>query len=48
MFKLKVADAKLLRDMATAISIPVDEATFKIDPRFETASYGSLRRHDRF
>jgi len=32
MFKLKVADAKLLRDMVTAISILVDEATFKIDP----------------
>src|SRR5512136_3211017 len=32
MFKLKVADSKLLRDMATAISILVDEATFKIDP----------------
>src|SRR5512136_389621 len=32
MFKLKVSDAKLLRDMATAISILVDEATFKIDP----------------
>jgi proliferating cell nuclear antigen len=32
MFKLKVADAKLLRDMATAISILVDEATFKIEP----------------
>ena len=32
MFKLKVAEAKLLRDMATAISILVDEATFKIDP----------------
>jgi proliferating cell nuclear antigen len=32
MFKLKVTDAKLLRDMATAISILVDEATFKIDP----------------
>jgi proliferating cell nuclear antigen len=32
MFKLKVADAKLLRDMANAISILVDEATFKIDP----------------
>ncbi|MCL2288801.1 MAG: proliferating cell nuclear antigen (pcna) [Candidatus Bathyarchaeota archaeon] len=31
MFKLKVSDAKLLRDMATAISILVDEATFKID-----------------
>jgi proliferating cell nuclear antigen len=31
MFRLKVADAKLLRDMATAISILVDEATFKID-----------------
>jgi proliferating cell nuclear antigen len=30
-FKLKVSDAKLLRDMATAISILVDEATFKID-----------------
>ena len=32
MFKLKVADSKLLRDMATAISILVDEATFKIEP----------------
>jgi proliferating cell nuclear antigen len=32
MFTLKVADAKLLRDMATAISILVDEATFKIEP----------------
>ena len=32
MFKLKVADAKLLKDMATAISILIDEATFKIDP----------------
>ena len=32
MFKLKVADAKLLRDMTTAISILVDEATFKIEP----------------
>jgi proliferating cell nuclear antigen len=32
MFKLKVADAKLLRDMVTTISILVDEATFKIDP----------------
>ena len=32
MFKFKVSDAKLLRDMATAISILVDEATFKIDP----------------
>jgi len=32
MFKLKVADAKLLRDMVTAISILVDEATFKLDP----------------
>ena len=32
MFKLKVADAKLLRDMANAISILVDEATFKIEP----------------
>jgi len=31
-FKLKVADAKLLKDMATAISILIDEATFKIDP----------------
>ena len=31
MFKLKVTDAKLLRDMATAISILVDEATFKLD-----------------
>ncbi|MFZ1038685.1 MAG: DNA polymerase sliding clamp, partial [Candidatus Bathyarchaeia archaeon] len=32
MFKLKVADAKPLRDMITTISILVDEATFKIDP----------------
>jgi len=31
MFKLKMTDAKLLRDMVTAISILVDEATFKID-----------------
>ncbi|MDH7563395.1 MAG: proliferating cell nuclear antigen (pcna) [Candidatus Bathyarchaeota archaeon] len=32
MFKLKVSDAKLLRDMITSISILVDEATFKLDP----------------
>lgn len=32
MFKLKVTDAKLLREMATAISILVDEATFQITP----------------
>ncbi|MGQ9530003.1 MAG: proliferating cell nuclear antigen (pcna), partial [Candidatus Bathycorpusculaceae bacterium] len=32
MFKIKMANAKLLRDMITAISILVDEATFKIDP----------------
>jgi proliferating cell nuclear antigen len=32
MFKLKVADAKLLRDMVTSISILVDEATFRLDP----------------
>lgn len=31
MFKLKVAGAKLLRDMLTSISILVDEATFKLD-----------------
>jgi proliferating cell nuclear antigen len=31
-FKLKVSDAKLLRDMANAISILVDEATFQITP----------------
>ncbi|HLN44163.1 MAG TPA: proliferating cell nuclear antigen (pcna) [Candidatus Sulfotelmatobacter sp.] len=31
MFKLKVSDAKPLRDMTAAISILVDEATFKID-----------------
>jgi proliferating cell nuclear antigen len=31
MFKLKVTDAKLLRDMITTNSILVDEATFKID-----------------
>lgn len=32
MFKLKVSDAKLLRDMITSISILVDEATFKLAP----------------
>jgi proliferating cell nuclear antigen len=32
MFRLKIADAKLLRDMVTSISILVDEATFKLDP----------------
>ncbi|MEM2975287.1 MAG: proliferating cell nuclear antigen (pcna) [Candidatus Bathyarchaeia archaeon] len=32
MFKLRMADAKLLRDMTTAISILVDEATFHISP----------------
>ena len=32
MFKLKIADAKLLKDMITSISILVDEATFKLDP----------------
>ena len=32
MFKIKIADAKLLRDMITSISILVDEATFKLDP----------------
>jgi proliferating cell nuclear antigen len=32
MFKMKVADAKQLRDMITSISILVDEATFKLDP----------------
>lgn len=32
MFKLKVADAKLLKDMITSISILVDEGTFKIEP----------------
>jgi len=32
MFKLKVADARLLKDMANAISILVDEATFQITP----------------
>ena len=30
MFKIKVADAKLLRDMISAISILVDEATFNL------------------
>ena len=30
MFRLKVADAKLLRDMVTAISTLIDEATFNI------------------
>jgi proliferating cell nuclear antigen len=32
MFKIKVNDAKQLRDMITAISILVDEATFDITP----------------
>ena len=32
LFKLKVADSKFLREMVTAISILVDEATFKIEP----------------
>lgn len=32
MFKLRVTDAKLLRDMITSISILVDEATFRLDP----------------
>jgi proliferating cell nuclear antigen len=32
MFKLKVSEAKLLRDMTNAISTLVDEATFKIEP----------------
>jgi proliferating cell nuclear antigen len=32
MFRLKVTDAKLFRDMINAISILVDEATFKLDP----------------
>jgi proliferating cell nuclear antigen len=32
MFKLKVSEAKLLKDMINAISILVDEATFKIEP----------------
>ena len=31
MFKLKVADAKQMRDMITSISILVDEATFNLD-----------------
>ncbi len=32
MFKLKITDAKLLRDMFSAISILVDEATFTLNP----------------
>ncbi len=32
MFKLKMSDAKLLRDMITAISTLVDEATFMLTP----------------
>jgi len=32
LFKIKVADAKLLRDMISAISILVDEATFNLTP----------------
>jgi len=32
MFKAKISDAKLLRDMITAISTLVDEATFNVTP----------------
>ena len=32
LFKLRIADAKLLRDMITVISTLVDEATFNISP----------------
>lgn len=32
MFKAKISDAKMLRDMVTAISTLVDEATFNISP----------------
>jgi len=32
LFKVKVADAKLLKDMMTAISTLIDEATFDINP----------------
>ena len=32
MFKIKMADAKSLKDMVTAISILIDEATFNISP----------------
>src|SRR3989337_1583072 len=32
MFKAKISDAKLLRDMITAISTMVDEATFNVTP----------------
>ena len=32
MFRLKVSDSRLLRDMITSISILVDEATFKLAP----------------
>lgn len=32
MFKLRITDAKLLRDMFSAISILVDEATFNLNP----------------
>jgi len=32
LFKLRIADAKLLRDMITVISTLVDEATFNINP----------------
>ncbi len=31
MFKLRITDAKLLRDMITVISTLVDEATFNIN-----------------
>ena len=32
LFKIKMSDAKMLRDMITAISILVDEATFNLAP----------------
>ncbi len=32
MFKMRMANAKLLRDMITVISTLVDEATFNINP----------------
>ncbi|MEM3730835.1 MAG: proliferating cell nuclear antigen (pcna) [Candidatus Bathyarchaeia archaeon] len=32
MFKFKISDAKLFRDVVSAISILIDEATFKMDP----------------
>jgi len=50
LFKIKMADAKFLKDMMGAISILVDEATFDLTPDGIKASrHGSLTGcHGRF